>query len=175
LLLFNVERRACRVIIVVIIIIIEVSILSVNCQDLSDLVVGMIVIEHFGPNIFPGPSEFIFCQLSHSHYRYLELAVVFGILDPNLLALFQQHLCLPLPIQNFSRHLVSEALECTQVVTKRFQACLYGFLFVFRFQHEGLMIGSLVEGGGQVVLEVLLEGQEFGGERVEGARGGGQF
>jgi hypothetical protein len=37
------------------------------------------------------------------------------------------------------------------------------------------MIGALVEGGGQVVLEVLLEGEEFGGERVEGARGGWQF
>jgi hypothetical protein len=37
------------------------------------------------------------------------------------------------------------------------------------------MIGALVQGGGQVVLEVLLEGQEFGGERVEGARGGGRF
>ena len=37
------------------------------------------------------------------------------------------------------------------------------------------MIGALVEGGGQVVLEVLLEGQEFGGERFKGARGGGWF
>ena len=116
----------------------------------------MIVIQHVGPNILPGPSELISLQLSHSHYRHLELAVVFGILEPNILALIQQLLCLHCFVQNSHQDLFYEPLECTHVFPEGFQACLYSFLFVLRFQHEGFMIGVLVESGGKVVLEVLI-------------------
>ena len=116
----------------------------------------MVVAQHVSADILPGPSEFFSCQLSHSHDRYLELIIVFRILDPNFFALFQKNLRLPRAIKNTPGHLLSKALKHAQVFSEGIQTSLHSIFFVVGLQLEGFMIGPLVESGGQVMLKVLL-------------------